>query len=71
MGILVSFGLSSNTSSMQGLYTYGIAAQAAYIRAYIIGMAWYGMGGKGIGARGTVFDYGGNHPFLVCQLQMR
>ena len=50
-------------SSIQGLYTYGIAGQA-------VSQAWLGMSGQGIGVRGVPGSIlGGNHQFWCCQFQ--
>ena len=42
----VKIGLSPTTSSIQGLYRYGIAGRAA-------SQVWLGMGVQGIGVRGV------------------
>ncbi len=53
----VKIGLSPTMSSIEGLYTYGIAGRAA-------SQSWLGMGGQGIGVRGVPGSIpGGTTPF--------
>ena len=57
----MKIGLSPNTSSLQGLCTYGIAARAA-------SHAWLGMGVQGIGVRGVGDRFRGETPLFVVSV---